>query len=88
MAYSVAFLPAAEKQLAKLDKPAQRRILTFLETKAARAPRDYGAALVGAESGFWKYRIGDYRAVCDIQDGRLTVLVVKIGHRREVYRRP
>ena len=86
MAYSVEFLPAALKQLAKLDKPAQRRILSFLEERAADRPRDVGAATTGELAGFWKYRIGDYRAVCRIDDGRLTVLVVKVGHRREVYR--
>jgi len=86
LAYSIAFDPEARKQLGKLDRQVQRRIIEFLETRATGSPRDYGAALVGGHSGLWKYRIGDYRAVCLIEDRRLRVLVVKIGHRREVYR--
>lgn len=86
MAYSIRITGAALKQLEKLDKPAQRRILAFLRDKAAVSPRDYGAALEGGLAGYWKYRIGDYRAIVEIQDSRLIVEAVKVGHRKDVYR--
>lgn len=86
MAWKVEFDPAAVKQLAKLDKPVQRRIIAFLESRAAANPREHGAGMTGPLTGYWKYRIGDYRAVADLQDGRLVILVVVVGHRREVYR--
>ena len=86
MAYSVRIEGTALKQLEKLDKPIQRRITAFLKTRAAINPRSYGAALEGELSGYWKYRVGDYRIVAEIQDKLLVVNVVKVGNRREVYR--
>ena len=87
MAWTIEFDPGAKKELAKLDKPAAKRILAFLKERVKGNPRGLGAALQGAKLGeFWKYRVGDYRLICKIEDGRLCVLVVKIGNRREVYR--
>ncbi len=89
MAWQIEFAPEAEKELSKLDKPVIQRILKFLLQRLAPLddPRNLGEALRGAELGkYWKYRIGDYRLVCSIQDDCLRVLVVRIGHRREVYR--
>jgi len=66
-----------------------RRILAFLANRVAKLedPRSIGLALKGSEPGdFWKYRVGDYRIVCDIQDKKLVVLVLRAGNRREVYR--
>lgn len=77
------------KQLSKLDKPVAKRIMAFLRERVASLedPRSIGEALKGSELGeFWKYRVGDYRLICEIQDGALKVLVVKLGNRREVYR--
>lgn len=85
MAYKIEFLPYAVKQLAKLDKTAQRRIVAYLENRVAEDPRSHGKGLTGDLAGCWRYRIGDYRAVCDIQEERITVLVLKVGHRRDVY---
>jgi mRNA interferase RelE/StbE len=79
----------ARKALTKLDPQATRAILTFLDEKVAgqRDPRRHGKPLVGSELGnFWRYRVGDYRIVADLQDAVVTVLVVRIGHRRDVYR--
>lgn len=79
----------ARKALGKLDPQAARSILTFLDEKVARAtdPRRVGKPLAGSALGnFWRYRVGDYRVIADIQDETVTVLVVRIGHRREVYR--
>jgi mRNA interferase RelE/StbE len=89
MAWKIEFDPAALKELSKLDKPVEQRILKFLRERVARLddPRQIGASLQGALSGFWKYRVGDYRIICSLEDDRLVVLVLRIGHRREVYKR-
>jgi mRNA interferase RelE/StbE len=79
----------AFKTLAKMDKQVARRITAFLRTRVAVLddPRSIGEALKGARLGaFWKYRVGEYRVICNIDDGTVRILVVRIGHRREVYR--
>lgn len=88
MAWTVDYTETARKQLRKLDKQVARRILDFLDERVAAAeePRRVGKALTGPLGSFWRYRVGEYRIICDIQDGRLRVLVVQIGNRREVYR--
>lgn len=87
--WKIEFDPAAEKELAKLDAQQIKRILKFLHERVAplENPRQIGEALKGSKLGeFWKYRVGDYRIISHIEDERLIILVVKIGHRREVYR--
>ena len=89
MAWRIDFAESAAKQLRKLDPAATRRILEFLRKRVAPAsdPRTLGTALKGDELGqFWKYRIGDYRVIAEIRDREIRILVVRIGHRREVYR--
>ena len=89
MAWTISYTATARKQLRKLDKPTARRILDFLDERVAGAqnPRDTGKALTGPLLGtFWRYRVGEYRIICDIQDGKLCVLVIEIGRRRAVYR--
>ena len=85
MAWTVRFTSAAEKQLSKFDRPVQRRIFDFLETVADGDPRDNGKALQG-DSHAWRYRVGDYRVICDLVDRAMVVYVIRVGHRREVYR--
>ena len=89
MAWKIEFDPAALKELSKLDKPVEKRILKFLRERVAKLddPRQVGARLQGAMSGLWKYRVGDYRLICSIKDDRLVVIVVRVGHRREIYKR-
>ena len=90
MAWQIEFDPAAVKELAKLDKPTARRIVQFLRERVAPLsdPRSLGEALRGDELGsFWKYRLGDYRVVAEIVDRRVVIIVVRIGLRREVYRK-
>ena len=90
MAWRIEFDPAAEKELGKLDRQVARRILNFLVERVAKLhdPRSIGEALKGARLGsLWKYRVGDYRVIADIQDGAVCILVVRVGNRREVYRR-
>lgn len=89
MAWTIEYTETAKKQLRKLDPPIARRILDFMDERIAGfgEPRSIGEALTGPTlGGFWRYRVGDYRIICDIQDGALRVLVIEIGNRREVYR--
>lgn len=89
LAWRIEFDDAALKELAKLDKPMARRILAFLRERVAvlEDPRSVGEALKGSKLGeFWKYRVGDYRVIANIEDGALRVLVLKVGNRREIYR--
>ena len=79
----------AEKALDRLDPKDARRILRFLHDRVAPLddPRAIGGALKGSRLGeFWKYRVGDYRVIARIEDDVLTILVVRIGNRREIYR--
>lgn len=88
MAWRIDISKTAEKQLEKLDREVARRITTFLRRlQALDDPRAIGQALKGSELGeFWKYRIGDWRLICEIHDRRITIEVVRLGNRREVYR--
>ena len=89
MAYNVELSESAERELGKLDSPQAKRILKFLHQRVAKLddPRSVGEALHGSRLGeFWKYRVGDYRLICKIEDDRLIVLVLRIGHRKEIYR--
>lgn len=90
MAWRIEFDPAAERELRKLGREPAQRILRFLAERVAHLddPRAIGEALKGSRLGdFWKYRVGDYRIIADIQDGVLLILVVRIGNRKDVYRR-
>lgn len=90
MAWRINIDAVAKKDLARLDQQVARRITTFLRERVATLddPRSIGDALKGSSLGeFWKYRVGDYRIIARIEDRVLRILVVKIGNRREVYRR-
>ena len=88
MAWKIEFVPAAAKELRKLDRQVAARIMKTLEERIASLddPRSVGSALVGEHAGYWRWRIGDYRVVARIEDERITVLVVRVAHRRENYR--
>lgn len=88
MAWRIEFHPEAAKELRRLDRKTAARILDVLEKRIAVLddPRTLGAPLRGAHQGYWRWRIGDYRLIARIEDRRITILVVRIGHRREVYR--
>lgn len=88
MAWRIEIARTAEKHIAKLDRVAQRSIQHFLRDRLAPCenPRQWGKPLHGEKRGLWRYRVGDYRLICDIQDEKITVLVLEIGHRREIYR--
>jgi mRNA interferase RelE/StbE len=89
MAWRIEFERAAARELDKLSHEAARRILRFLRDRIAPLddPRSVGEALRGDRFGdFWKYRVGDYRLIAHIDDSTVRVLVVRVGHRRDVYR--
>lgn len=77
----------AERQLRKLDTQQGKRILVALRAIAEMTnPRDRGIAMTGDWAGHWRYRTGDYRVIARIDDGKMVILVVALGHRREIYR--
>jgi mRNA interferase RelE/StbE len=89
MAWRIEYSRDAEKEIAKLDLQIAQRIIRFLGNRVAKLedPRSIGEALTGSKLGnYWKYRVGDYRIIADIQDARLCVQVVRLGNRRGVYR--
>jgi mRNA interferase RelE/StbE len=85
--WRIEFEDAAKKELAQLDRRAQKNIRRFLRERIATEedPRRFGDPLQRDLSGFWKYRVGDCRIVADIQDELVLVLVVRVGHRSKVY---
>ena len=88
IAWLIELHPDAARELTKLDRTAAARIVATLETRIAALdnPRTIGTALKGEHAGYWRWRIGDYRIVARIEDERITILVIRIAHRREVYR--
>ena len=86
--WRVVLSPAAQKQLKKVSSSVEIEIIRYLETciETSEDPRRFGKALSANLVGLWRYRIGDYRLICKIQNNELIVLVLKIAHRREVYR--
>jgi mRNA interferase RelE/StbE len=88
LAWTIEYTDTAKGQLRKLDKQTARRIIDFIDERIAgqENPRNTGKALTGPLGGLWRYRLGDCRVICDIQDGALRVLVVQVGNRREIYR--
>lgn len=89
MAWQIEVSETAIKQLRKLDRPIAERITSFLRDRLSVLddPRSIGEALKGSELGdFWKYRVGDWRLICEIQDKKILITVLSLGNRREVYR--
>lgn len=88
MAWTIDYTETTVKALRKLDRKDAARILEYMDQRIATSedPRQLGKALTGPLGGLWRYRVGDYRVICEIQDGLLRVLVVRIGDRNEIYR--
>lgn len=89
MAWRIELTETAAKQIGKLDKGEAKRITAFLRQRLATLadPRSTGKALTGPQLGaYWRYRVGGYRIICDIQDSKFCVLVIEVGNRREIYR--
>lgn len=88
MAWRIVFEKSAERDMRKVGRSDQARIVAFLERRLAlrENPREIGEALAGELSGYWKYRVGDWRLVARIDDGRIVIAIVRVGHRSAVYR--
>ena len=88
MAWTIEYTDSARSQLRKLDRQAARRIVDYMDKRVAplEDPRSMGRALTVPLGGLWRYRVGDHRIICDIQDRVLRVLVVRVGGRDSVYR--
>ncbi|HEX8815213.1 MAG TPA: type II toxin-antitoxin system RelE/ParE family toxin [Terriglobales bacterium] len=88
MAWTIEITRTAERQIKKLDQVAQKSIVHFLRERLrpAENPRQLGKPLHGEKRGLWRYRVGDYRLICDIQQEKITVVVLEVGHRKDVYR--
>ncbi len=87
MKYKIVFTDRAKKQLKKLDKHVSALIIGWLEKNVNNCenPRLHGKGLVENKSGQWRYRIGDYRVICQIQEKEVVILVLEVGHRKKVY---
>ena len=87
MAWQIEYSTTAKRALKKLDRQVARQILDYMSNQVANRPdpRSLGKALTGDLGGFWRYRVEDYRLICEIRDNQITVLVLKIGHRKMVY---
>jgi len=85
--WTIEYDPEALNDLKKLDRPVQREILDYMDQRVAAAeyPRQFGKPLRGSRFGLWRYRVRDYRIICELQGQRLVVLVVAVGHRSTVY---
>ncbi len=85
--YKVEYTPKAIKQIKKLDMHTRRLIYSWISKNLidCENPRIHGKSLTANRSGQWRYRIGDYRLICEIKDEEIVVLVLEIGHRREIY---
>ncbi|MBP9726930.1 MAG: type II toxin-antitoxin system RelE/ParE family toxin [Gammaproteobacteria bacterium] len=87
MAWKIEYTDTAKSQLKKLDKPIAKRILDYMdEVSLLVEPHHRGKGLTGKLGDLWRFRVGDYRVVCQIEDGCLRILILKIGHRKDVYR--
>jgi mRNA interferase RelE/StbE len=87
VSWAYRFDERALKELKKLGRPAQKEILAYLDERVTgkEDPRRFGKALHANLAGLWRYRVGDYRILCQIRDGQLLVLVVSVGHRKNIY---
>jgi len=89
LVWIIKYTESSSKQLKKLDKQTALRVLDYMDERIAvlADPRSLGKNLKGPKVGeYWRYRVGDIRVICNIVDGQMTVLVIEIGNRREVYR--
>jgi len=75
----------ARKELRSLDRPIQTKILKYLKERVTDNPRSFGKELAGNKVGLWRYRVENFRIVCRLEDEKLRVLVIAVGHRKEIY---
>ena len=88
MSYEVRFTEHADRDLRRLDRPQRAQVMAWIGRNlvGCEDPRRSGRALAGDLAGLWRYRVGEYRIVAEIHDGELVIVVIEVGHRRNVYR--
>jgi mRNA interferase RelE/StbE len=88
LVWSISVSDGAEAQLEKLDPPVAKRITRYIRERVATLddPRELGKPLQGRLREYWAYRVGDFRVICDIRDSVVTIVIVDVGHRKEVYK--
>lgn len=88
MKWKIKYLKSIQKDIKKISKDEQKKIRDYLEKRIAKLenPRQQGKGLKGTHSELWRYRVGSYRIICQIDDEEIIILVVRIGHRKDVYR--
>lgn len=89
MSWKISYLKSLQKSIKKIDRASREKIRDYLEKQIAVSdnPRQFGKALKGTDSKLWRYRVGQYRIICEINDTDIVILVVRIGHRKDVYRK-
>ena len=87
MAWTIEYDPRALNDLKKLDRTIQREILDYMDQRVAKAkdPRDFGKPLRASKFGLWRYRVRGYRIICKLDENRLVVLLLAVGHRSTIY---
>ena len=83
--WTIQYTEKSRKLFNKLDKITQKRISYYLDTKVATNARLHGYLLTGDKKGLWRYRVGDYRIIAQLEDKQLLVLIIRIGHRKDIY---
>lgn len=88
MTWIIKYSETAVKELCSIDRQQAKRIKQFMDERVAVSenPKLLGKALVGSLDGFWRFRIGDYRAICEIQNSVVTVMVLHVAHRQNIYK--
>ena len=86
--YSILFDKNADRQLKKIDTTQQRIIVNWLARNLENAdnPRIHGKVLKGSVKDYWRYRVGDYRLIADIRDDEIVIIIISVGHRKDIYR--
>ncbi len=85
MTWCIEWDDRARKELRSLDKPIQKKIITYLRERTTENPRNFGKELSGDKVGLWRYRVENYRLICQLENDRLRILVIAVGHRKEIY---
>lgn len=86
MAWNIKLEDRAVKELSKLEKQIQQKIVNYLKDRALNNPRAFGKPLSYDKVGLWRYRVGDYRIICKIEDQCLSILIVSVAHRKNIYK--
>ncbi|MGX7777232.1 type II toxin-antitoxin system RelE family toxin [Streptococcus pluranimalium] len=86
--YQIEYSKKAQKQIKKLDRSIQKLLFSWIDKHLDQTydPRQHGKGLTGNHSGEWRYRIGNYRLICDIQDDKMIILALEVGHRNNIYK--